>query len=116
MSNNQHEPTTAEIRHKVTNLAVLSGWCGDEIEEAEWIMEALLDRLEAAERWNTEKTALNESLKAALKTAEATIKAVSDLISKRKFSYDERTERSGDMGALFGEIERVNGYPAANKK
>ena len=63
------EPTTEDYRKWFdANMS-------DDIELYE-ISRNMLDRLESAERWNTEKTALNESLKAALKTAEATIKAI----------------------------------------
>ena len=55
--------TTAEIRRWHTELRQ-----GNE----DWydLAGELLDKLEAAERWNTEKTALNNSLKSALEATE----------------------------------------------
>jgi len=109
MSNNQHEPTTAEIRKQAFNF----NWNNyPEFNEcdADWLQETmitLLDRLEAAEARDVVTPEYLDDWIQRTNKAEATIKAVSDLISKRKFSYDERTERSGDMGALFGEIEGV---------
>jgi len=96
-------PTTEDIQMQFFNWSNNTGHMSMSHEH----VGILGGRLAASEA--AHKEAVNrhgETLQRAYK-AEATIKAVSDLISKRKFSYDERTERSGDMGALFGEIEGV---------